>query len=79
MAAHLKGVKMQWKKYRQYSDRWDHDHCVVCGAKFAEFDGEDILHEGYATTGEYPRGADYEWVCKTCFDELQTALNWIAE
>lgn len=45
----LKGVTLYWKKYKAHRESWDHDHCEFCWAKFAEFDGPDIIHEGYTT------------------------------
>lgn len=43
----LRGATFRPAVYRKPSDQWDHDHCEGCWAKFAEFDGSDILHEGY--------------------------------
>lgn len=74
----LKGQALRLKRYAQPSASWDHDHCVTCWAKFAERDGPDILHEGYATTDSYDKGADYAWVCPQCFDELKDDLGWTA-
>ena len=45
-------------------------------AKFAEFDGPDIQHEGYATTSDFARGAAYEWICVECFEDLRDAMGW---
>jgi hypothetical protein len=59
----LRGLRLRHKPYRQWSERWDHDHCAACWAKFGEFDGPDIRHEGYATCADYKLGADYDWVC----------------
>jgi len=73
----LKGVALRRKKYSAPSKEWDHDHCAACWARFAEFDGPEILHEGYATTVESKWGADYHWVCPTCFTELGGAMKWI--
>jgi hypothetical protein len=56
----------------------DHDHCAACWAKFAEFEGPDIEHEGYATGDDYPKGACYEWVCQICFDDLKDDMQWSA-
>ena len=75
----LRGVKLRFQKYTRWSETWDHDHCAACGAKFAEHEGLDILQEGYATCEDYPSGAQYEWVCKTCFHELQPVLYWYDE
>ena len=44
---HLQGATFRLAKYRAPSADWDHDHCSGCWAKFADFDGTDILNEGY--------------------------------
>ncbi len=75
-AAHLKGLRLQFLAYTRWSEDWDHDHCAACWTKFAELDGPDIQHEGYATCDDYPRGARYDWVCKTCFEDLNDDLHW---
>ena len=72
----LKGVKLEFKYYRAPSDEWDHDHCAGCGAKFAEFDGPDILHYGYATCEDYIYGVEYEWVCERCFTDFNPVMEW---
>ena len=77
-AVSLKGLRLQFLRYTKPSEKWDHDHCAGCWAKFAEFDGPDILHEGYATCDDYPKGARYEWVCKCCFDDLRDEMRWSA-
>ena len=66
------------KQYAAYRPDWDHDHCAVCGVKFAEHDieGETVLREGYAITADYKRGADYEWVCPECFEASKDIMNW---
>jgi hypothetical protein len=74
-AMHLKGLKLHFRRYTRWSESWDHDHCTACSAKFAEFDGPDIQHEGYATGDDYPRGAGYEWVCRTSFEDLKADLR----
>ncbi len=73
----IRGVKLRRKKYSAPRKDWDHDHCVACWEKFADFDGPDILHEGYATTAAYKWGEDYDWVCPKCFTELRDAMNWV--
>ena len=72
----LRGLTLRRKKYRKRSERWDHDHCAACWAKFAEFDGPDIQHEGYATCEDYKFGADYDWVCIQCFSDLKHEMGW---
>jgi hypothetical protein len=78
-ARHLKGIRLQFRRYTQRSERWDHDHCTACWAKFAEFDRPDIQHEGHATCADYRFGACYEWVCETCFEELKHEMRWTAD
>jgi hypothetical protein len=75
-AKRLKGFRLQFQAYKPRGENSDHDHCAACWAKFAEFEGPDILHEGYATCDDYPRGARYEWVCQTCFDDLKDEMQW---
>lgn len=72
----LKGVKLEFKRYRAPSETWDHDHCAGCWAKFAEFDLPDILHYGYATCEDYIYGVEYEWVCEQCFIDLNSVMGW---
>jgi hypothetical protein len=78
-AKRLKGLKLQFLPYTKRSESWDHDHCAACWGKFAEFEGPDILHEGYATCDDYPKGARYEWICQTCFDDLKDDMQWTSE
>jgi len=75
-ANHLQNVRWQFRRYARWSENWDHDHCAACWAKFAEFAGLDIQHEGYATSDDYPKGAGYEWVCTTCFNDLKEDMGW---
>lgn len=77
-AAHLKGAKLRFQRYTRWNESWDHDHCLACWAKFAEFDGPGIQHQGYATGDDYPMGARYEWVCTTCFADLKDDMQWTA-
>lgn len=73
----FRGIRLRRKSYKAPRPDWDHDHCVICWAKFAEFEGPEILHEGYATTAESKWGEDYHWVCPTCFDDLRNIFGWI--
>jgi hypothetical protein len=77
-AKYLKGVRLQLRPYTRWSDKWDHDHCAACWAKFAELEGPEIQHDGYATCDDYEHGACYDWVCRACFDELKADLGWTA-
>lgn len=78
-ARHLAGLKLHLQPYKQWSDSWDHDHCAACFAKFAEFDGPDTQHVGYATGADYKHGADYAWVCQSCFSDLKGRLGWTSD
>jgi hypothetical protein len=75
---YLRGQSFVRKPYTEYRPGWDHDHCAVCAVTFAEFDveGEDVLHEGYAITATYEKGADYEWVCAECFEASNARMGW---
>jgi hypothetical protein len=75
-ASRLKGQRLQLCRYTKWSESWDHDHCAACFAKFAEYEGRDIQHEGYATCEDYVKGARYEWVCRRCFEELREEMHW---
>ncbi len=77
-ARRLAGLKLHRRLYKRWSDTWDHDHCAACFAKFAEFDGPDIQHVGFATGDDYEKGAGYEWVCQVCFSDLKDRLGWTA-
>ena len=72
----IEGETFRRKKYKARSEQWDHDHCMACFAKFADFTGPDILHEGYTTTAESKWGEDYHWLCVECFGDLREAMAW---
>jgi hypothetical protein len=76
-ARHLRGLALLRRPYMKWSESWDHDHCAACWAKFAEFEGEGIQHEGYATPpGYHGEREGYDWVCITCFDDLKNEMGW---
>ena len=56
------------RRYRPYSETWDHDHCEFCRAKFMLAEGE--LQEGYCTTDEY------RWICEPCFEDFRGEFRW---
>lgn len=35
------------------------------------------VHEGYATTSAYEKGADYEWICVECFRDFKDEMGWM--
>ena len=46
---HLRASSFQLADYTPPTAEWDHDHCVGCWTKFANFDAPDVLHSGYFT------------------------------
>jgi hypothetical protein len=78
---YLRGASFVRKPYRAYRPDWEHDHCAACWVAFAVPGGDDrdVLHEGYATTDSFIRGADYEWVCTPCFKEFAAEMAWVEE
>jgi len=76
-ARNLSGFAFRWQTYRAPRTDWDHDHCEGCVAKFAEIDGEDILHEGYASDVRFKdRPGYYDWICADCFRDLKDEMKW---
>ena len=67
----LKGERFERKTY-QPSPGTDHDHCAACWKKFAEWQGPEIAHEGYATVS----GANHAWLCPDCFADLREIMSW---
>ena len=75
------GTTFVRRPYRAYSDSWDHDHCEFCGTKLVESGSPtarlaDVLTQGFTTTAEHPRGADYHWVCEPCFRDFAEEFGW---
>ncbi|HXX08618.1 MAG TPA: hypothetical protein VEJ43_11195 [Pseudolabrys sp.] len=75
---YLWGATFTRKSYRASSPEWDHDHCTACWTTLAEshIKRADIIHEGYATTAEFVRGADYSWICVACFEQFRDIMEW---
>jgi hypothetical protein len=67
---YLMAVTLFWKEYHSPRPDWDHDHCEFCWAVFAETEGAQILHEGYATQD------NYWWICATCAREFKGRFRW---
>lgn len=68
--SYLGGAVLSRRVYSQPSERWDHDHCSFCWAKFMGKDAPEIQREGYATQDEY------YWVCLTCFEDFRDLFDW---
>jgi hypothetical protein len=84
---YLRGAALVWKPYHTRSETWEHDHCSFCWAKFMDpnfsdaarrfiEEHPDVLTEGYTTTAENERGADYHWVCKQCYEDFADLFEW---
>jgi hypothetical protein len=72
----LRGLMLELQPWAPWSERWDHDHCSACMAKFGT--AADSLKEGYATMADFPKGARYEWICAQCFGDLKDEMGWTA-
>lgn len=78
------GTRLTLKTYHRPRPDWDHDHCSFCSVKFvgsveaAPMADEDVRTEGYTTTPEYVRGADYHWICVDCFADFNNEFGWVA-
>lgn len=69
----------RWETYGQPSPEWNHEHCVFCNRRIAEAGGSDpeTIHEAWTTTYADSDGdTGYEWVCPSCFDQLQDTFAW---
>jgi len=70
--AYLTGLKFWNKKYKKFSESWEHDHCEFCNAKFCESENEsECENVGYATDD------NYRWICETCFSDFKDKYNLI--
>ena len=76
----LKGLTFHLRRYEAPTADWDHDHCYGCWAKFSEFDGSDVQHEGYFTTVPAQPSPQPEITGLTCIKEPTPgglALRWV--
>lgn len=75
------GTTLVFKSYRARSETWEHEHCRFCFTKFMDpgfsdahrrfiEEHEDVLTEGFTTTDEHKKGADWHWVCPTCAEDF---------
>ena len=83
------GATFRFTKYTAPSEHWRYDHCAGCWAKFAEYDGQDILHEAYVATVDYNEtpdepqpfvdGTTLVFVCARCFNKCRGPLDFRVE
>ena len=71
---YLQGATFRLAKYKAPSADWDHDHCSGCWAKFADFDGTDILHEGYFAACPDKETSEPEFVSR-CTDQGMACIQ----
>lgn len=69
--AYLKGAVLVKAQYAAGSDRWDHDHCEFCWAKFSGADGD--LRQGYRTKD------GSRWICETCYEDFKEKFHFRLE
>ena len=67
---YLTGVRLYKKKYQQYGEEWDHDHCEFCSRKFSLVPTKGELSQGYSTED------NYRWICEKCFNDFQELFKW---
>lgn len=78
-------AELSVQRYRAASETSEHEHCLMCSAKFmdpdfspthAEYmrDHPEVLTEGYATQPDYqPQPV---WVCPECFADFSVEFGW---
>jgi hypothetical protein len=79
------------KRFRQYGEEFEHEHCEFCWATFADAEfspeyreyveaNDRVFGEGYATPNpsspSSPWGRDYFWVCDKCFADFRERFDW---
>ena len=76
----LRSLTFRLRRYEAPTPDWDHDHCYGCLAKFSEFDGDDIQHEGYFTTVPAQESSHADVAGLTCVGEPTPgglAFRWV--
>lgn len=66
----MMNVRLKRGEFAATADN-DHEHCVMCGAKFSEKTEE--MHCGYVTVD------GRHWVCEECLCEYRAAYDWTVE
>lgn len=83
----LRAAPLIWRRFHG-TERWDHEHCLVCFARFIDPDlgprytrwlSEDpsVLTEGYTTAPAPAPGQNEpgEWLCADCYGEYGHELG----
>lgn len=76
MLRDYRGWTFTLKPYWRWSAEWDHDHCMACSQAIAEPGVRaDAISKAYGVSDQHPRGADYDWLCPACAQELAPRLE----
>ena len=68
----LRSATLHWIPFKPLSEKWDHEHCAFCWAKF--YLHPECLQEGWCTRPE--NGPDAEWVCPECAGDFQEMFGF---
>lgn len=68
----LKDIPLYYIPFQPLSDRWDHEHCVFCWAKF--YRHPEYLQEGYCTRPL--NSPDADWICPECYEDFKQMFGW---
>jgi hypothetical protein len=86
---YLQGATLVRKRYKAWSDDWEHDHCEFCWTKFMDPDfspehrkfidkNPEVLTEGYAVDGRAPDRSSGLVPRRVFADDRQTVQSKIA-
>ncbi len=59
-------------RFIKLSDKWDHEHCEFCWARFSDY--KEDLHEGYCT--EPSNSSTAHWICPECYNDFKSDFQW---
>ena len=71
----IKNIPLYFIPFRPLSDKWDHEHCIFCWAKF--YMHPECLQEGYCTSPENTR--DAHWICPECYADFKDRFGWTVQ
>ncbi len=75
---YLSGARFRFRRYRQVSPEWDHDHCEFCLRKFEEAPDENSLAEGWATP-YMQSDVSFRWICDVCFTDFREEFGFAVD
>jgi hypothetical protein len=67
---YLAAARLRHAQYRSSSERWDHDHCAICGLKVSEQADGDGARTGWQTED------GYHWICDACCTDFRERREW---